>query len=164
MESTPSGSDRGAASAIDAAADLDLLNRSKAVIDLDQFLDFGPWWYAPFLATMIGGLTRFGQAFSGVGNIFALVIAAAAGGAVSLHDYRRRPVRARRTLRSFGYLLAIVVISWIIIGAWGTAASSMGYESFFPGWAAVAWLLTTAVLLATRSLLLVLRKRQAPLS
>ena len=52
---------------------------------------------------------------------------------------------------------------WVIIAAWGTAQSSLGIERFVPGYAALAWVLTSLVLLAIQQALLAARRRRAPL-
>lgn len=165
MEST-SKADSGTSSprSVDPAADLALLGRAKSVAHLDQFLDFGPWWYAPMLATTIGGLMLFGQA---VGNLFwngAIgLVAVMAGALVTVHDYRRRAVRSGPSTRGAGFLGLIVVLCWLIIAAWGTVISSLGYERFFPGYAVGGWALTTLVFLGVRAILLAIRSRRAPL-
>ncbi len=149
---------------LDPAADLDLLDRARSVVEVDQVLDFGPWWYAPLLATMIGGLTLFGHDVTGFGTATAAgVVALLAGGILAVHDYRRRSVRLRRSARGAGFLGLFVLVAWLIIGAWGTAVSSLGYERFVPGYAVLAWMLTTAALLGIRAGLQVIRSRRRAL-
>lgn len=164
METTPTPEGRPSASRpIDPAADLDLLDRARSVVDLDQMLDFGPWWYAPLLATMIGGLTLFGQDVSGVTNVAAGVVALLAAIIVAAHDHRRRPVRLRGSARGVGFLGLIIVLCWVIIAAWGTAISSLGYERFVPGYAALAWILTSMALLGIRLGFRAVRRRRSAL-
>lgn len=157
-------SDSPALGPVDAAADLELLDRAKSRVDIDQFLDFGPWWYAPLLATVLGGFSLFGQDFSNLWNILFAVAGLAAGCAVSIHDFRRRAVRLRPTRRSAAFVVFIVVISWMMVAAWGTAISSLGYERFVPGYAALAWGLTSAAFLGIRAALMAIRRQRAPLS
>lgn len=165
MESTSEpDSDSSPSQPIDAAADLELLDRAKSVVHVDQFLDFGPWWYAPLLATTVGGVVLFGQAFTNFfWNGVVGVVAVAAGCVVSVHDYRRRTVRSRRSTRGVAFVGLIVLLCWLIIAAWGTAISSLGYERFVPGYAAVGWVLTSLVLLGVRVVLLAIRRQRTPL-
>lgn len=159
ISSTP-GHHPSAADPIDPAADLDLLDRAQSVVDVDQILDFGPWWYAPLLAALIGGLTLFGQDVGGIANVAAGVVGVAAGIIVAIHDHRRRAVRLRGSARSAGLLAVIVVLFLVLIGSWGTAVSSLGYERFVPGYAVLAWLLTSMTLLGVRAGFHALRRRR----
>lgn len=149
---------------VDAASDLQILNRAKSATEVDQFLDFGPWWYAPLLAITVGGLVLFGQAFDNLWNVVVGGAAVAAGCVVSIHDYRRRAVRLRPTTRSAALTGLVIVICWAIIAAWGTAISSLGYERFVPGYAALGWLATSLVFLGIRQGLMAIRRRRVPLS
>jgi hypothetical protein len=162
---TPSsrGPNAVGSNAVDPASDLDLLDRAQSTVDVDQVLDFGPWWYAPLLATMIGGLTLFGQATSRWLSIVAGLAAVTAGVVLSVHDYRRRKVRLRRSMRSAVFIGLIVVITWLLIAAWGTAISSLGAERFVPGPAVAAWALTTIALLGVRRGFESIRRRRPPL-
>jgi len=160
MASTPSD-DR--TRTVDPAADLELLARARSEADIDQFLDFGPWWYAPLLATMIGGLTLFGRGFDTVGSLLILAVALTAGGIVGAHDRRRRAVRLRPTRRGLGFLLIMIAFLWALMAAWGTAASSIDWDTSVPGYAAIGWALTTLTLLAVRTLLDVVRQRRMPI-
>lgn len=148
---------------VDAASDLELLNRAKSVAELDQFLDFGPWWYAPLFATMIGGFTMFAQANSFISSAVMGAAALTAAGFSSIHDYRRRTVRTRTSQRSFWYAFLMVVTIFGITAAWGTATSWLGYERFFPGYAALGWVLTSLTFLGIRAALSVFRRQRAPL-
>lgn len=149
---------------VDPASDLALLKRAKSSVALDQVLDFGPWWYAPLLATLIGGLTIFGNDVSEGTNRIAGVVAVIAGALVAWHDYRRRPVRPKPSRRSAPLVAVVVVGLFVVMSLWGTAVSSTGFDRLFPGYAAVGWLLTTAVLLGVRSVLHVARKKRVILS
>ena len=126
-------------------------------------LDFGPWWYAPLLAMMIGGLILFPEAPNDLHVVAWGSIAAIAGGTITIHDHRRRSVRLRPSVRSAALLGLMAVICWALVAAWGTAISSIGYESFVPVYALLGWLLTTAVLLGIRAGLLALRRRRPTL-
>lgn len=148
----------------DAAADLDLLSRAKASVHTDLILDFGPWWYAPLLATTVGGLTLFGQAMNTASSLVFGAVALLAGGFMSVHDFRRRPVKSRPSMRGAGFLVAMVIVSWIVVGLWGTAVSSLGYERFMPGYALLGWALTTAFFLVVRSGLYAIRRRRPSLT
>lgn len=131
--------------------------------DVDVFLDFGPWWYAPGLATMIGGLTIYSQDVSSAANIATAVVAGVISVVLAAHDYRRRSIRVgvgRPSGRSAILVGVILLVCWILLAAWGTAISSLGYERFIPGYAALAWVLTTGFLLGVRALLSVLRRRR----
>ena len=89
---------------VDPAADLELLDRAKSTVPIDEFLDFGPWWYAPLLATLIGGLSLFGADVDSGWNLAAGVVAVAAGGVVAIHDFKRRAVRSRPSKMGVGLL------------------------------------------------------------
>lgn len=158
-----SGPEPSTSSIVNPAADLDLLERARSTVPIDEFLDFGPWWYAPLLATLIGGLSLFGADVDNGWSIAAGVVAVAAGGVVAVHDHRRRTVRSRPSKRGVGFLALTLLIMWVIIAAWGTAQSSLGIERFVPVYAALAWVLTSLVLLAIQQALLAIRRRRAPL-
>ena len=160
MESTQHGGRIDPPSHVDPAADLELLNRARLLVDDDQFLDFGPAWYAPALATVVAGLSLFGRAFDDYWNIAAGLAALGAGAAVSLHDYRRRAVRQRASKRGAVFVGLIVLTCWAIAAAWGTATSTIGYDRFVPGFAVLGWLLTTALLLVIRAGLSNIRTRK----
>ena len=147
----------------DPAEDLELLERARSLVDVDQLLDFGPWWYAPLLATMIGGLTLFGHDIDDLGNVAAGVAAVAAAAVVAIHDYRRRKVRLRRSARGLAFLGLITALCWLLIAAWGTALSSLGYDRFVPGYAFLAWTLTSIALLVIRNGSQMIRRHQPTL-
>lgn len=133
------------------------------MVDLDAALDFGPWWYAPLLATSIGGLTIFGRDVVDVTNIAIGGLALVALAVVAVHDHRRRKVRlpmGQGLGRSAVLHGLIVIVVLVLTGAWGTAISSVGYDRFVPFYAALGWALTTAVLLGIRVLFTVLRRRR----
>jgi len=144
METTPQPSD-----GFDPQADLDLLDRAKASVGINNTLDFGPWWYAPLLATCVAGCSLFGRAGALTSALWG-VLGLTAAVAMAAHDYRRRTVKPKFSLQSAGLLFGIVIISWAVVAAWGTAVSSTGYERFVPGFAILGWLLTTAVFLLIR--------------
>lgn len=137
-------------STFDPEADLELLERSRSSVAINDVLDFGPWWYAPLLATCVGGLTLFGQEFGAAINIFYGVAGFGAGTIMAVHDYRRRTVRPKFSGKAFGLLAAIFAVTWVTIGLWGSALSSIGYDDFVPLPALAAWALTTAGFLAIR--------------
>lgn len=56
MENQPSAAGRDGVP-IDPLAQLSLLDRSRRAVEYEAFLNFGPWWYAPLFATMIGAST-----------------------------------------------------------------------------------------------------------
>jgi hypothetical protein len=134
------------------------------MVPSDQLLDFGPWWYAPLIATMLGGATLFTQ---NPGNLFwhgiAGIVAAVAGVITSAHDSRRRATRTGPSTQGMFYLGLIVVMCWVFLAAWGTAVSTLGEARFVPGYAALAWAVTTLALLGVRSVLSNVRRRRAPL-
>lgn len=136
----------------DPKADLELLERSKSSVAVNDVLDFGPWWYAPLLATCVGGLTLFGAAFGAPANIAFGIAGFGAGGIMAVHDYRRRTVRPKFSRHAFGLLAGIFAIAWVTLGLWGTALSSIGYDDFVPFPAVAAWTLTTVMFLAVRQL------------
>lgn len=141
---------------VDAEADLALLDRAKRSVAVDQFMDFGPWWYGPLFATMFAGLTLFQAA---VGFAQSLMFGAAGLGSatfIAFHDYRRRGVRWPVTHRSIGSLVGValgVVVTFVVIGLWGTAVSTIGYADFVPWYLMAGWLLTTAFYLGARAFL-----------
>ncbi|MEL7158973.1 MAG: hypothetical protein AAFN30_20600 [Actinomycetota bacterium] len=143
--------------------DLALLERAASVVNTDQYLDFGPWWYAPMLATSIGGLSLFGPAVDGDWKAVTALVAVGAGAVVSVHDYRRRTVRLRPSIRGAVYVTGMVVLIWMLVATWGTALSALGWERFVPGYAIAAWVLTSLLLLGVRATLLRARRRQPPL-
>lgn len=159
-----SSGDLSQSTSAQAAADLRLLERAKSAVQFDEVLDLGPRWYAPMLATMVGGLSLFGQGFSSsFWNAIVGISAVAAGGVMSVHDYRRRTVRSRPSIRGAVAVAVIVLICWAVVAAWGTAISSIGFERFVPTFAIVGWVLTTVFFLAVRAGLNAVRARRAPL-
>ncbi len=164
MESkSNAGQDQLADTAVDPAADLRLLDRAQAATGLDQALDVGPWWYTPLYAAGIGGITLFAQDMTGVWSVVAGLVGIVALGIVMIHYQRHRTLRARQSARTFLPTLVIVVVVWAVCALWGTAISVIGYDRFVPGYAALAWLITTGVLLAGRAVLLAVRRRRTPL-
>lgn len=147
----------------DPTSDLALLERAKSSIEEDQILDFGPWWYAPLIATLIAGVTLWGQETDGGWNLVAGVVGLLSGGAVAIHDHRRRMVRPRKTVRGAALLAPVVVLTFATMAAWGTAVSTLGYDRFVPGYAVLGWVLTSLVLLGARTLLLTIRRRRIAL-
>ena len=121
----------------DPAADLELLNQSKAVVELDHFLDFGPWWYAPMWATAVGGGTLAAQGLGNFLNVAGLLAFVVAATVVSVHDYRRRRVWPDSSARSLLLAIPVLLGIWFLVAAWGTAISTLGYEVFVPGYAAI---------------------------
>lgn len=162
--STPQPSQPPPPRRVDAAADLKLLSRAKSEVEIDQFLDFGPWWYAPGLATVIAGGTLFAESLNNNWNVVMGLAALGAGTAVIIHDYRRRGVRVQRSSRSFKLSAVVVVLMYLIVGLWGTAISSVGYERFVPGYAVLGWVITSLFFLGIRQVLMEVRRRRAPLS
>ena len=147
--------------AVDPAADLAMLERAKSSVDLNQILDFGPWWYAPLFATMISCVTLFSQPDAGDWSFAYAALALTTAATISIHDFRRRQVRMRPSRRSFMVMLPVVLGLFGILAAWGTAVSTIGYERFVPGYAFAGWLTTSGLLLALRALLNAKLLRQA---
>lgn len=138
-------------SQIDPEEALKLLADSKASVPVNDLLDFGPWWYAPMLATSIGGLTLFGRGWDVTFNVLCGIAGFGCGIYMAVHNYRSRKVRPRPTVRSAGTLMIVVLISWIVIGLWGTAASTLG-DDFLPWPAVGCWLATVAFFLGVRKM------------
>lgn len=134
----------------DPRSDLDLLQRARSSVDMSHILDFGPWWYAPMLATCIAGLTLFSQTSSFLSAVVIGLLGFGSGAFGAIHDFRRRTVRPKKSIRSTGFMAIIVLTSLFVISLWGTAISSLGYERFFPGYALLGWMLTTAMFLLIR--------------
>ncbi len=147
--------------AVDPAADLAMLDRAMSSVDLDQALDFGPWWYAPMISTMVASVTLFSQPGAGDWSFVFAIVAIATGTAVSVHDYRRRKVRLRPGVASFKVLFPMVLGAFVLLAAWGTAVSSIGYDRFVPWYAMAGWALTTGLLLGLRAVLGVKRQTMA---
>lgn len=147
---------------VDPATDLELLDRAQHLIEVDQILDFGPWWYAPLLATLIGGLSLFGQDTTDATNVAAGVVAIGAAVVMSIHDHRRRGVRHRSSVTGKGIATVglSVFIGLAFVASWGTAVSTLGYDRFFPGYAALGWVLTTLALLGIRAWAQTIRRRR----
>ena len=142
-----------------------LLDRAKSVVELDSFLDFGPWWYAPLLATTIGSLSLWSHDLWSLAGLTLGATTITTAVVVSVHDYRRRLVQANtKSARGAIYLAAIVILVWVIIALWGTAISAIGYDRFVPTFAAVGWVLTCLALLGLRAALISIRQRRLPLS
>ena len=159
MESKPGG----AIPPTDPAADLELLNRSKSIAELDQMLDSGPWWYAPMFATVFGGWTLAAQGLSNSLNVAGLLAGIVAVAVVSVHDYRRRRIWTDPSARSLLLVVPVVLVIWFLSAAWGSAVSTLGYEEFVPGYAVLAWLLTTVFLLGVRFVSLSALRRRGSL-
>lgn len=148
---------------VDPAADLELLDRARKNAVVDDVLDFGAWWYAPMIATMVGGLTLYGRGGDDRWSLAYGLAAVVATIVTVVHDYRRRKVRSRTTVTSIVYVVAVVLLLLLVTGLWGTAVSSVGYDDFVPGYAIVGWLLTTGFFLAVRAALTSFRRRRGPL-
>lgn len=140
-----------AESDFDPKADLELLNRAKSSVDIDHVLDFGPWWYAPLIASCLAGATLFGQDFTTSTSFVLGGIGVLSGLVVMSHDFGRRTVRPKFSVRSSAMLAAIVLVVFVILGLWGTAVSSIGADRFLPWYAIGGWLLTAALFLAIRT-------------
>ena len=160
MESstTPDGWQRG----VDAEADLALLSRARSSVVVDQTLDFGPWWYAPLLATLIGAATLMGESAAGRWNFAFAGAALLCGALVAGHDYGRRAVHARPSMRTAVVVAPIVIGIFGLLVGWGTALSTMGYDRFVPRWGLLFWAGTTCLLLLVRHLLHSVRRRRLP--
>lgn len=146
--------------AVDPIADLATISSAKRNVAVDDFLNFGPWWYAPALATLMGGLSLFGQDFTDRWSVVYGAIGVLAGAIMAVHDYRRRRIRPKGSPVAFLLLIAMLVITWIAIGSWGTAISTIGYEDFVPTYAIISWMLTFAFFLVIRSCLHLIRQRR----
>lgn len=146
--------------AAEASADLATLDRAKTSVDIDQVLDFGPTWYAPFFATMIAAVTLFSQPGAGDWSFVYATVGIVTGTTISVHDFRRRKVRQRPSVRSFVTTVPLILGSFVVLAAWGTAVSSIGYERLVPGYAIAGWLVTTSLLLAMRAALNAVRVRR----
>lgn len=139
--------DRSLRSDIDPAADLALLHQTQSRVVTQYHLDAGPWWYAPLVATCIAGVSLFGQEFSSSWHQLAGVVGLAAGAMVGWHDHWRRRLRIRPSTRSALIVMPLVLGTFVMMALWGTAISTLGVDRFVPGYAVIAWFLTTAVLL-----------------
>lgn len=145
----------------DPQADLELLQRSKSAVAIDDVLNFGPWWYAPLLATCVGGLTLFGQDYDYALNALYAIAGFGSGALMAVHDYRRRTVRPKFSFTSLGLIVGIVAIMWLTVAAWGTAISTIGYDDFVILPAVIAWTITAAAFLAIRQILHALLARRS---
>lgn len=145
---------------VDPGADLAIISRAQRELALEDFLNFGPLWYAPALATLIGGLSMFGRDFNDNWSVLYGAAAVLAGLTMAVHDYRRRRVRPKFSLRSAMFVVVVIVICWVVSGLWGTAISTISYEDFVPTYAIVGWLLTTAFFLLVRASLGLARSRR----
>ena len=157
---------------VDPEADLDLLHRAKASVSLEYLCDFGPWWYAPLLASCIATGTLFVQDRIVQDTITSMswaygAVGVAAWLAMRRHDASRRKIQPKwsaPTGRS-GWLAAGVIVSaWVVVALWGSAVSTLGYDRFVPFYAALGWVLTTALLLGIRAGSAWLRSRRSVLS
>ena len=144
----------------DPAADLELLDRAQASVELDQVLDFGPWWYAPVLAAFVAATALFVQDTSSTASRIVWAVAFGAGAYVAWHDYRRRGVRSRPSTRAFAMRAPIALAAFALLMLWELTISTVGYGRFVPGYAVLGWLLTTVLLLGLRSGLHALRNRR----
>ena len=148
----------------DPKSDLELLNRARSAVDVDHVLDFGPWWYAPLLTNCLAGATLFGRELGTTTSFILGGIGLLSGLIVAGHDFGRRTIRPKFSLRSTAMLAIVVLIMFVIIGLWGTAVSSVGVEHFLPWYAIGGWLLTTALFLGIRALSHWLRSRRTVFS
>ncbi|NNE96311.1 MAG: hypothetical protein HKN24_09815 [Acidimicrobiales bacterium] len=144
---------------LDPKADLALLERARWSLELDQALDPGPWWYAPLAAAAIAAATLFSR--NGSTGMLGLVMIASL--MLAAHDRYRRPVRPRPSMRSATLVVPIALGTFVLLGLWGTAVSTIGYDDFVPGWALLGWVLTTALLLGGRAIAGAVRDRRAPI-
>ena len=152
METTPRQHPKETTPDIDPTADLELLKRASSSVGINHSLDFGPSWYAVALSTCLAALTVFGQDTRSTTGIVAAVIGFGAGGAMVVHDLRRRRVRPKASGAGAAMTLAILVLCWVVVGLWGTAISSIGLDRFLPGYLVLGWGLTTALFLGVRHL------------
>jgi len=153
-----------AGGSFDPQADLDLLDRAKSTVHINNTLDFGPWWYAPLLATCVSGLTLFGHAATTLSSILYLVAGSLAGAIMGIHDYRRRTVRPKFSMQGAGLIVGIFIITWAMISLWSVAVYSVGYDRFMPGYAILGWLLTTVAFLVIRQASYALLARRTALT
>ncbi len=160
MENTKSG---GSPPPFDPESHLSILEEAQKVVADEYALDFGPSWYAPVLATMIGGLTLFNNAQSELTNLLYLGAAGLATVVYVVHGSRRTSIRPRTTGRGFAGIVFVCVVLLAVVIAWGTAISTIGYEDFVPVWATVGWLATTALFLGIRLALKAVRNRRPAL-
>ncbi|MEM9654085.1 MAG: hypothetical protein AAGA65_18470, partial [Actinomycetota bacterium] len=137
----------GTHTTVDPQADLDLLERARAAVDLDHALDFGPWWYAPLLATCLGAASLANQDFgNGTGLVF-IAVGAMTGVVLMAHDFGRRKSCPRFSVRAAAITLVAAAVVLGIMALWGAAVSAVGTDGFLPVYAAVGWVFSTAVFL-----------------
>lgn len=156
----------GGGEAFDPQASLDLLANSKTVAGDNVYTDLGPTWYAPLLATGIGGFALCVRGTTQVEVLafgtrplpnwpfwwLALLVGVVSLLFLGLHDYRRRRIRLKRrwSKRNFLWFLPSYLAAYLSLQGWLAAIGRVGIEDFVPLWAAAAWCATTAVWLATR--------------
>ncbi len=130
-----------------AAENLRILDEAQGIVGRDQAYDLGPAWYAPVLATGLGGVMMFGVGndrpmnfvLGGIGVICLVIVCA--------HDHGRRKACPRFNRHMLVVSLGSMIVAVSILGLWGWALSSVGFERFFPTWFALGWLATTGFLL-----------------
>jgi len=147
---------------LDPVADLALLDQVKRNVERHDLMNFGPWWYAPVLATMAASLTLFNRGAEFAWEIAYLVVAAGMLVLSVGHHYLRRNVRTRFSREGFGAMLVVAALCWLVTVAWGVAVSTLGYDAFVPGYAILAWFLTVGYFLAIRQVLLRVSARRIP--
>lgn len=155
---------------VDPLAHLALLNRSKAAPGWEDFLNFGPRWYAPVWATFVGGLSLWqaeifdntiivdetptgATIFETQASLGFLFVAMLAATILSVDQFRNRKIRSKTTATGMGLTAVVVGIILAAVIVWNVAVALVGYEEFVYGWAIVAWLTTTAFFLTVRSAL-----------
>ena len=146
----------------DPHSDIALLKRTKSAVAIDDFLNPGPWWYAPATATLMGGVTIWGHNVSAPGNLLAAAAGLLAAATVVVHHFRTRTVKPKPSTTGALLTLLTVFPTLVILGLWGSAASAVGVDNFAPWYAGLMWIATTAFLLVVGAIFGSIRRRRGP--
>jgi len=156
MESKTSSPESSGSDPMD---DLAILDRARWSVEASPFFDFGPWWYAPALATTLGSLALYGHSSEVDGPGFWLYLfGAGLAIACAIHDFYRRKLRPKVSMRSIAWNAATFFVVVPVYAIWAYTAKAKG-SAGLPAWAILYWIATTAFFLAVRSLLSTYRKR-----
>ncbi len=150
---------------VDPLSHLALLNRSKSAAEYEEFLNFGPAWYAPLFATAIGASALFTAdvgasaeqvsadpvVFETSGHPAYLIAVVMSLVVLGVHYYRNRLVKPKTTKMSVALTLVAIAVLIAVAAVWNTAVAVIGYDDFVIGGAALAWVLTTGFFLALRA-------------
>lgn len=116
-------------------------------------VDPGPWWYALTSAAGIAAVTLV-NTDTEADNLTTWIGVLALSLGITLFDARRQTINFGSAGKNKFVIVGAIALFILTIAIWSATAETIGYEDFVPGWMIVGWLITSAMLLGLRSLLL----------